>query len=283
MLENDKKNELLNESAKWKTSITKVEPDRLITRGYLQSDLIDSISFSDMVFLLLKNELPEENHSKMMDAILVAFCDHGVTPPSTQSARLIASAGSPLNSAVAGGLLGFGKNHSGAVERAMSLFQCVARLNFKEAFTGEDLDFFISDFDSKYLEANNEKFKTVANDLVYDNLKYKHKLPGFGHRYHKKDPRARKILEVANKYDCASIHTKLAIEIENKLNEEKGICLNVDGACAAILCDLGFDSKIGTGLFMIGRLPALIAHAHEEMSSNKGFRKFCNLDDIIYK
>jgi len=103
-------------SLKWRTSITKVEPNRLTTRGYLQEDLIGNISFSEMVYLLIKGNMPSKNEAKMMEAVLVSFCDHGITPPSTQSARLMASAGSPIHACMAGGLLAFGKNHAGAIE-----------------------------------------------------------------------------------------------------------------------------------------------------------------------
>jgi len=40
--------------------------------------------------------------------------------------------------------------------------------------------------------------------------------------------------------------------------------LNVNGAIAAVCGDLGFDSELGNAMFMIARVPGLIAHAHEE-------------------
>ncbi len=76
-----------------------------------------------MVYLLLKGELPSKKHEKMFEAVIVSFCDHGVTPPSTQSARLMASAGSPVNACIAGGILAFGENHAGAIENSMKIFQ----------------------------------------------------------------------------------------------------------------------------------------------------------------
>lgn len=107
----------------WKTSITKVEPNKLTTRGHKQEDLIGGISFSEMVYLLVKGDIPSEKNKKMLEAILVSFCDHGVTPPSTQSARLMASAGSPVNACIAGGILAFGENHAGAIENTMKNLQ----------------------------------------------------------------------------------------------------------------------------------------------------------------
>ena len=49
---------------KWRTSITKVEPNKLTTRGYLQEDLIEKISFSEMIHLLIKGKLPSKNEAK---------------------------------------------------------------------------------------------------------------------------------------------------------------------------------------------------------------------------
>ena len=121
-----------------KTKITDVKPNELVTRGYHQEDLITNLSFAEMVFLLLRERLPDERESKIFNHILVSFCDHGVTPPSTQSARLIASSGANINNAVAGGLLSFGKNHAGAIEKAMDLFQeSISSLNLEETAEGD--------------------------------------------------------------------------------------------------------------------------------------------------
>ena len=106
-----------------KTAVTRVEENKIVTRGYNQRDLIEKIKFGDMVFLLLKGRLPSLKESKIFNHVLVSFCDHGVTPPSTQTARLITSSGSPMNSAAAGAFLSFGHKHAGAIEKAMELYQ----------------------------------------------------------------------------------------------------------------------------------------------------------------
>ena len=64
--------------------------------------------------------------------------------------------------------------------------------------------------------------------------------------------------------------------------QKKGIRLNVDGANAAILSDLGFEPDLGLGIFMIGRLPGIIAHIHEENMEEEEFRRFCDIDDVEY-
>ncbi|MCK4454857.1 MAG: citryl-CoA lyase, partial [Thermoplasmata archaeon] len=102
-----------------KTSISLVEKNKIVTRGYKQDDLIGNVTFTDALFLLLKWELPGENERRMLDAILVSCIDHGMNVPTGLAARSIASAGVPLPTAVAGGLLAVGDFHGGAIEACM--------------------------------------------------------------------------------------------------------------------------------------------------------------------
>ena len=84
----------------WKSAITKVEPNKLAVRGYKIDELMGKVSYSQMVYLLFKGEMPSENVGKMIEAILVSSVDHGTTPPSVLSALTVASTGAPLNAAV---------------------------------------------------------------------------------------------------------------------------------------------------------------------------------------
>jgi citrate synthase len=242
---------------KWRTSITKVEPNKLITRGYLQEDLIGNVSFSEMIHLLIKGKLPSKNEAKMLGAVLVSFCDHGVTPPSTQTARIMASTGSPLHACIAGSLLAFGKNHAGAIEYAMKILQ-------------------------EGIRKAEDDINEIAEEIVNHFLKNKEKIFGFGHRYHNEDPRAPRLMELAKKYNCFSKHSELAVAIESLLFEKKGIQMNIDGANGAILSDMGFDWQVGSGIFMIGRLPGILTHVDEERTREPSFRKFFEMDEIYY-
>jgi citrate synthase len=235
----------------WRSSITQVEPNKLKTRGFSQEDLIGKISFSELVYLLLMGDLPSKKNTKMLETVLVSFCDHGITPPSTQSARLMASAGSPVNVCIAGGILAFGENHAGAIENAMK--------NFQE---GVELS-----------NVNHKSPTETAHFIVEEYKNNSKKIPGFGHRYHSEDPRARKLMLIAEKHDCIGKHYELAVEIEELLLKDKGIKINIDGANAAILSDMGFDWRVGCGIFAIGRIPGLLAHITEEIISENPFRK----------
>ena len=250
-----------------KTAISRVETDKIVTRGYNQRDLIEKIRYSDMVFLLLKGRLPSPKEGRVFNQVLVSFCDHGVTPPSTQTARLVASSGSPMNAAVAGALLSFGHKHAGAIEKAMDLYQ--SKINSLYLTEDSDLD--------------NKQIASLAIDIYNEYILSDKKIPGFGHRYHNVDPRAETLMELAIKQGFIGPHVKLALAVEDLAYEKKKIRLNVDGANAAILSDLGFTPDLGLGVFIIGRVPGIIAHIHEENMDEDEFRKFCDLDDVIYQ
>ncbi len=249
-----------------KTAISRVEKDKIITRGYNQRDLIEKIRYSDMVYLLLKGRLPSIKEGKIFNHVLVSFCDHGATPPSTQTARLVASSGSPINSAVAGALLSFGHKHAGAIEKTMELYQ--SKINSIHMIDDLNID--------------NKQIASLAIDLYNEYISGDKKIPGFGHRYHDIDPRADKLMDIVIKEGFIGPHIKLALALEDLIYQKKGIRINVDGANAAILSDLGFDPELGLGVFIIGRIPGIIAHIHEEKMDEEEFRRFCDLDDIEY-
>ena len=249
-----------------KPTISKVETDKIITRGYNQRDLIEKIRYSDMIYLLLKGKLPSIKEGKIFNHVLVSFCDHGVTPPSTQTARLVASSGSPINSAVAGALLSFGHKHAGAIQKTMELYQ--SKIN--SLYLTEDS------------ALHNKQIASLAIDIYNEYILGEKKIPGFGHRYHNVDPRADKLMDIVIKEGFVGPHIKLALAVEDLAYQKKGIRLNVDGANAAILSDLGFDPETGLGIFIIGRIPGIIAHINEEKMEEEEFRRFCDLDDIEY-
>src|SRR4030042_3775252 len=151
----------------WKTSITKIEPDHIVTRGYRQEDLIGNVNFSAVFFLLITGKLPSEVETKMTDALITASIDHGITPPSTQAARVLASAGVPLSTAVAAGILAVGDIHGGAIEESAHILQDAV----------------------KQMHEQNRSIEDTAQDLYKQMKSAGKRMPGLGHRIHKNDPR----------------------------------------------------------------------------------------------
>ena len=87
----------------WETAICKVVSDGttedIILRGHRLDDLIGSVSFADMMFLLLQGRLPSPAERRTLDALLVASVEHGIAPPSMIS-RCYASYGTSIQAAI---------------------------------------------------------------------------------------------------------------------------------------------------------------------------------------
>jgi citrate synthase len=245
----------------WKTAITKVEPNKLLLRGYRIDELIGNISFSQAVFLAINGELPSEKQAKMIDAMLVSSVDHGVTPPSCLSARTIASTGAPLNAALAGGILAISKHHGGAIEDCMKMIQGAVRRK----------------------RDTNETEGEIAAILIKEHKGRNKRLPGFGHRIHTRDPRTIKLFQIASDLGIAGEHVGMAKAIENAMEQESGkkLPVNVDGAIAALLCEMNFPPELANAFFMLARLPGLIAHVYEEQTRMKPMR-YINPKDHEY-
>ena len=88
-------------------------------RGYPLDEIMGRLTFGESIYLLLMGEVPSPAIGSLMEAILVSFIDHGVTPPSTLAARNTATTGAPLRACVAAGVLGFGRYHGGDIESCM--------------------------------------------------------------------------------------------------------------------------------------------------------------------
>lgn len=242
----------------WKTGITKVQPNRLLLRGYPIDELVGNISFSQAVFLAIKGQLPNEREAKMIDAMMVSSIDHGVTPPSCLTARTIASAGAPLNAALAGGVLAISRHHGGAIEDCMTVFQ--------KAVTGQR---------ESSLTAEN-----AAKDIIHEYREQGKRLPGFGHRFHTKDPRTLRLFQLAHELKIAGEYIDMAKAIESGITEiiGKHLPINVDGAIAALLCEMDFPYQLANAFFIMARMPGLVAHVYEEQTRMRPMRHINSKD-----
>jgi len=223
----------------WKTEISSSGEDSVV-RGVDREEVMD-MDFADAIWLVLKSDKPSEKESEMFKSILSSSIDHGVGNPSTVSARTIQSGGNDMNTSVAGGILALGDKHGGAIEDCMEILQ-----------------------DEDY---SSEKIVEVFLDCG-------DKIPGLGHKVYKdKDPRAEKIFEKAKNLGIAGKYTERMKKISKVFAEEKvSLVVNVDGAIAAVMSDLGWSPELGKGFFIIARTPGLVAHVHEEMGE-EDFRR----------
>lgn len=241
------------EDLHWKTAITKVEPNKLLLRGYKIDQLMGNISFSQAIYLAIKAELPSPEVGKMIDAILVSSIDHGATPPSTLAAITVASTGASINDALAAGILAISRLHGGAIEGCMEILQ--------EAIT--------------IMEKNGKTASEAAGELVKSYREANKRILGFGHRIHTADPRTARLYGLAQELGLAGKYVEMAKNLEKALEQSLGkkLPINVDGAIATILCELGLPSELGNTFFIMARLPGLVAHIHEEKTRMRPMRR----------
>jgi len=245
----------------WRTAISKVEPNKIIIRGYALDKIIGKKSFGEVVYLLWRGKFPTKEGGEMMDAILVSGCDHSLAAPSVDATRFVASSGVPLQASVASGIIALGDYHGGSIEGCAKILQEGVKENEKQ----------------------NKGLTQIANEIVQKHHSEGKRILGFGHPYHKSDPRTKKLFKLAKDLKIYGKHCKLASEVEKSIENilNKKIILNVDGAIAAIMSDMEFPYKYGKGFYIVSRAAGLIAHAIEQEEREKPF-KAVPLDKIIY-
>ena len=234
-------------SKPYRTSITTHQDSKVYVHGYDLLKLAGEKSFVAAIYLILRGEMPDKNSEKMLDSMLTIAIDHGVEPSSVVAARNVYSGGSPVQAAVAAGILAFGEYHGGAIEAAMEIFK---------------------------------KYQPLGiGDLIDDFAKSGERVSGFGHRLYTVDPRTQKLLEIAKDLGFYGKYVKFAVDVEEKLSTGgKKLPLNIDGIFAALLCEMGFNPKSGKGFFIIARTPGLVAHVVEEALREKPARRLTDKD-----
>ncbi len=245
----------------WKTTISEVIPDNIRIRGYPVEQLMENLDFGRAVYLLIKGDLPTPEEGKMINAILVAVIDHSVMAPSACAARFVASGGSPIQSAVAAGLQALGSHHGGAIEEA----QAMLTEGVKKA------------------KEENKTMAKAAEDIARDYRSRKKRLPGYGHPYHKEDPRTTKLFQLAEQLGLMGDHLELCRELGTAIEKvlDRKLTINVDAAMAAILADMGFPWEIARGFFIVSRAAGLVAHAYEEYTRERPFRAV-DMKEVTY-
>jgi citrate synthase len=198
-------------------------------------------------------EIPSPGIGSLMEAMLVSFIDHGATPPSTLAARNTATTGAPLRACVAAGVLGFGRYHGGDIESCMQFLDTGLAL-VRQGSTPRE----------------------AAERLVQQYLDSGEVPPGFGHRFHTRDPRAARLFQMALELEVEAEHIQMIRAIETRLHEEphgERLPINIDGAIAALCGDIGIPPSVADALFIISRVPGIAAHAEEERQREQPMRQ----------
>ena len=235
----------------WSTGIIDIHPGEIKIRGYQIQDLIGRISFPQMIWLMLRGDLPSAGQAKLLEAALVSSVDHGPHAPSIAISRMAISCGVDLNGAMGSAVNVLGDIHGGAGQQCMELYQdCQAR-----AARGE----------TGSVKAALDAYRAEHGKII----------PGFGHRFHPRDPRAKRLLAMVDEAVTEGIVTgefaRIGREVEAVLEQEKGrhIPMNIDGVTAVIYSELGFAPELGRGIFILSRSVGILAHAWEQMQEGR--------------
>jgi len=239
----------------WSTAIVDIHPGEIKIRGYPIQDLIGEISFPEMVWLMLRGDLPTRDQGALLEAALVAAVDHGPHAPSIAISRMAITCGAPINGAMASAINTLDDIHGGAGQQCMELLEQIVASSRTE-----------------------DTLEPATVNRVLDHFTSQHGkvVPGFGHRFHPVDPRAVKLLELVEDARARGVvagrFAAAGRMIERSLTTRKGrsIPMNIDGITAVIFAELGFPSPLGRGLFILSRSVGILAHAWEQI--NEGGR-----------
>lgn len=240
----------------WGTSVSRIEPGVIELRGRPVQELIGSASLVSVIWLLLRGSPPAPAEEALLEAALVASVDHGPQAPSIAAARMAATCGVGLNTAVATGVGMLGDVHGGAGEQFARLLT-----EIRDA------------------ERAGAGLQAAAGGVLAAWQARTRYVPGFGHRFHPVDPRREPLLSLVDdavrEGVVAGHYLRAARAVETALNRGRArpVPMNIDGATAVIYAELGFAPPLARGLFVLSRSIGILAHAWEESQQgrrNKG-------------
>jgi len=233
------------------THIAQAYADRVEVRGRdLTGDLMGRLSFTEYFHLLLTGREPTEDQRFFLDLLPVAIAEHGLMPSNVAARMTLAADPGSLQGAVAAGILGAGSVVLGASEECARLLER----------GGDPVAI------ARTIHAAGEK------------------VPGFGHPVHKPlDPRAERILELADERGVSGPHVDLARALREAVAEVWGkpLTMNVAMPIAAVMLDLGYPSTAVKAVPILARTAGLLAHLAEEREQPLGFLLAAAAEDAV--
>jgi citrate synthase len=227
-------------------------PDRVEVRGRdLCGDLMGRLSFTEYFHLLLTGREPTDDQRFFLDLLLVAIAEHGMMPTNVAARMTLAADPESLHGAVAAGILGCGPVILGTSESCARLLEA-----------------------AQERVASGGAPAAVAEEMAGEIHASGDKLPGFGHPVHRPlDPRAERILELADAREVSGPHVMLARYFRDGVAKawNKPLTMNVSMPIAAVMLDLGFSSTAVKAVPILARTAGLLAHLAEEQQHPLGF------------
>jgi citrate synthase len=199
------------------------------------------LSHTANLLWMMDGKAPDADRVHWLDSYLVLLADHGLNA-STFAARVVASTGSDLTSAVVGAIGALsGPAHGRATFDARGMLDKIG--------SAENAD--------KWLHEAHARHERFA---------------GFGHRvYRTYDPRAKILREMAKTaspelHRTAARTEELALQILHEAHPERPNATNVDFWASVVLTGAGIPKELFTCIFATSRVAGWTAHVLEFMS-----------------
>jgi citrate synthase len=239
-----------------RTGIGAADADSITLMGRdLASELMGQVTFTELAFLLVRERLPSEGETRLLDAVLVSLADHGLTP--TVLAARLTHTGAPesIQGAIAAGLLGAGSVFLGVVEDTARFLEDIVAQDDPEAAAERAVD------------------QAIAEGR---------RVPGLGHPIHKvQDPRTPRIYEIAEETGTlgANLRALRLVDAVHRDRTGRQLPINGAGVAGAALADLGFPAALLRGMALLARTAGLVGHLAEEMERPIGMPLYREIDD----
>jgi citrate synthase len=246
-------NEQWPDQRRWVSSISRVEPNEILLRGYPHTSVIRNLSFAESFFLMVRGELPTPQQRNMLDALLCAVPDYGLFKPGTVAARIAISGNPSVSAGLAVAMLSAGQHTLDPFDAGTFIYA------IHEEFA-----------------ASGKSMEEFAEALVQDKKKRKQRIPGFGHPiFEYLDPRSVALRDVAEKNGLLGDKLPLYETIHRAftaLPGRKTVPINDIGMSAALLAGMGFTPAEMTGVLLTSTIPGIVAHLSEELQQNVRIR-----------
>lgn len=224
----------------WVSEVAYKNVHRIVTRGYDTTELVEAgYGLTDILFIDFQARIPLAEEDQMLNYVMVCMLEDGLSSPAG-IARIVASGKTLLTQSAGSSILAFGHAY-GAYQAIGKLMDGILNRQKKE---GKPLP-----------EVVAEVVKTKLDD------------PALGvSGLMLKDPMAKRMIARAVKLKVAGTYVSLMKEMvraARKLSKEP-VDIDLLGATAAVMFDLGFTPEATWGILAVTRAFAAGAHYCEE-------------------
>jgi citrate synthase len=235
----------------FKSNISRIEPGYMNVRGYDLLDLIQNASWSDVQFLTIVGRRPTEAERKVFDAIMISAVDGGFMSAMAVAARYAASGGATVSGGVSAGVATAGY-HTASPQRGAEMLLEIRQGREPSEITAEDV--------VPAIKLRLERGERIA---------------GLGHPVHKTwDPRTEGLRAVAESVGMADGNLRVMdlVQQETERITGKTLPLNVDGAMAALMLDMGIGGEEMLAINILASVTGISAHVIEEIRTGVPLR-----------